>query len=310
MTLREPPKKPQASRLIGRFVGLIVLLALFALVVWTAATHQQAGAIERSNPEVYAPGRFVTVQNVVVHVTTFGSGEPDTVFVHDDTTGGGAALAALAEATAAESQGAVLVPDLVSFGFSSRPREPGRRLATSGQAETLAAMLDQLGVVDSAVVGFGWGGEVATELAVIRPDIVSRLVLVDTDALPIEDTGEDRLESLPFGVGEAFAYTLSGASPGAEREFIDECPSWAECEEVAELYRRAAEIPGTARGIWARQASDPAMVALTRLDDLAVPVSVVAVDIDEEAARQVADMFPHAEVVSLDADELPGHLAS
>ena len=71
MTLREPPKRPQATRLIGRFVGLIVLLALFALVVWTAATIQQAAVIERSNPQVHAPGEFVGVDPALLRAGRF-----------------------------------------------------------------------------------------------------------------------------------------------------------------------------------------------------------------------------------------------
>lgn len=309
MTLREPPKTPQASRLIGRFIGLIVLLGLFALVVWTAATNQQAAAVQRSRPEVHAPGQFVQVPGAVVHTASFGTGDPDVVFVHEDTILGGSPLADLAESTAEAGDG-VLVPDLVGYGFSSRPREPGRRLSTTGQAETLAAVIDQVGASGLTVAGFGAGGEVATELAVIRPDLVSRLMLIDVAALPVEDTGRNRLESLPFGVGEAFAYTLSGASPRAEQRFLQECPSWARCEETTELYRRAAEIPGTARGIWARQASDPAMVALTRLEALSIPVSVVAVDRDEATVREVAELFPEAEVVSVDARDLAETLAS
>lgn len=304
MTLREPPKQPQAANLIGRFLGLIVLLSLFAVVVWTMVTNQQVSAIERSDPRVHAPGEYVAVEQGSVHIVTVGDGSVDTVLIHHDTIAGAAPLVALATELS-ERDRRVILPDLIGYGFSSRPGRPGRALSTTGQAETVAAVLDELAGTAYEVVGFGRGGEVATELAVIRPDLTARLVLVDTPELPMARDGLHSLEGLPFGLGAAVAYTFDGAASRAVQRFQDECPSWAQCGgEVLERYRRAASVPGTAEAIRARRASDPASIAPSRLDEIGVPALVVAVDADGSNATSLAGRFPDAQAREVTAPEL------
>lgn len=310
MTLREPPKEQRAVNIIGRFVGLIILLALFAVVVWTVATNQQAAAVQRADPVVHAPGEHMSVSPGIIHHLTVGSGGVDTLFLHHETIAGAGPLLPLATQLA-EHDRQVLLPDLVGYGFSSRPAEPGRRLSTTGQAETLAAFLEETGGGPYEVVGFGWGGEVATELAVLRPDLTSRLVMVDTPALPVPRDGLYQLEAMPFGVGEAVAYTFDGAGSRAEGRFLEDCPSWAECSdaEILESYRRAASVPGTAGAIRARRASDPAFVAPGRLDEVTVPVTVVAVDMARSEADALAEEFPEAEATAVQARDLAATLA-
>lgn len=310
MTLREPPKEQRAANIVGRFVGLIILLALFAILVWTTATNQQAAAVERTDPLVHAPGEYVAIPEGVVHMLTLGEGSAGTVFIHYDTAAGAAPLVPLADRLA-EAGRRVILPDMLGFGFSSRPGNPGRLLSTTGQAESLAAFLDEVGGGPFDIVGFGRGGEVAVELAVIRPDLATRVVLVDTPALPAPRTGLESLEALPFGVGKAVAYTYHGAALRAESRFQQECPSWAECSngEVLERYRRAAAVPGTAQSIRARRASDPASLATSRLQQLTAPVAVVALDIDASEASALADDFPEGEAVEVRPGELADFLA-
>lgn len=305
MTLREPPKVPRTANLIGRIVGLVLLVSAFALVIWTAATNQQATAIERSNPLVHAPGEHISAGGTLFHVRTFGGGSSTTLLIHDDTVSGGTQLAPLAN-DLAEAGRRVIVPDLAGYGFSSRPVEPGRALSTTGLTESLAELLEEMGASPVEVVGFGWGGEVAAELAVTRPDLVAGLTFVDTPSLPVPTDGWNSLMALPLGVGEAVAYTREGAGEAAAERFRTECPSWAECDdpEVREEYRRATEVPGTARAIWARQASGRATVAAARLAEIDIPATVVVVDGTREDAESLADRLPDARVVETSAGEL------
>jgi pimeloyl-ACP methyl ester carboxylesterase len=60
-------------------------------------------------------------------------------------------------------------------GFGGTPLEPGR----FSNAGDLLALLDELGIERTAVVGASFGGKVALELALVAPDRVSALVLMD-----------------------------------------------------------------------------------------------------------------------------------
>ena len=79
----------------------------------------------------------------------------------------------------------LIAPDLLGYGRSSKPLEtPDHR----AQAHMLKDLADRLGVQRTALLGGGWGGQVAIEFALEWPDSVSSLVLVasayDTEQLP------------------------------------------------------------------------------------------------------------------------------
>lgn len=294
MGLRQPPKVKKAGGLIGRFIGLVLMLAVFAVVIWSVATNQQARAIERSDPTFDLPGRLLVVADQDLHVQEFGSG-PGLLLIHDDNIIGGLGLEPLAQALA-EAGWRVLVPDLPGFGFSGRPPEPGRHYTVAGMAELVAMVVEE----DAPlwVVGLGWGGEVGAELAVARPDLVTGLDLVDTVDIPTPTDRRHDLSGLPFGVGEAFAFTLEGAGGSALGRFLADCPVGVQCnEETLDLYRRAAEVPGTARAIWARRATPAAALAPTRLERITADVRLLALDRSPDALAELAARFLGAEVV-------------
>jgi pimeloyl-ACP methyl ester carboxylesterase len=85
----------------------------------------------------------------------------------------------------------VITPDLPGFGDSEMP---AGELAISGYAEAVAGLLEQRGVRRAAVVGHSMGGFVAAELAITRPDLVERLVLVSAAGL------SDRYVGVPTAV--------------------------------------------------------------------------------------------------------------
>jgi pimeloyl-ACP methyl ester carboxylesterase len=71
--------------------------------------------------------------------------------------------------------GTVLLIDLPGYGWTGRP---ARRVTNPASADLLAALLDHLGVSSTVVIGHSMGVQTATELAVRRPDLASRLVLI------------------------------------------------------------------------------------------------------------------------------------
>lgn len=75
----------------------------------------------------------------------------------------------------------IVIPDLLGFGGSHRPRELHQLHATA-QAAAVELLLDELRCSEVTVVGHDFGGPVALLLARSRPDLVARLALFATNA--------------------------------------------------------------------------------------------------------------------------------
>lgn len=63
-----------------------------------------------------------------------------------------------------------------------RTSKPDRRATMAEYSADAAGLLDHLGLEDVAVVGVSFGGMVAQELAIARPELVARLVLCCTSS--------------------------------------------------------------------------------------------------------------------------------
>jgi pimeloyl-ACP methyl ester carboxylesterase len=95
----------------------------------------------------------------------------------------------------------VVALDLLGHGGSEKPKSG---YAIESQASLLAEALGRLGVRDATVVGHSLGGPVAVALAERSPQLVDRLVIVDT--IPDVDFGDvGFIGELPFQpvIGEA-----------------------------------------------------------------------------------------------------------
>ncbi|HEY0738090.1 MAG TPA: alpha/beta hydrolase [Herpetosiphonaceae bacterium] len=75
------------------------------------------------------------------------------------------------------SQCRSILVDFLGCGFSDRPASFG--YALEDHAQTIAALLDDLGLQQCAVIGHSFGGAVAITLAALRPDLVGRLMLAE-----------------------------------------------------------------------------------------------------------------------------------
>lgn len=71
----------------------------------------------------------------------------------------------------------LVIPDLVGYGKSSIPEETPDYIL---QAHTIRDLLERVSVERTAVVGTGWGGQVALELALKWPALVEALVLISS----------------------------------------------------------------------------------------------------------------------------------
>lgn len=77
----------------------------------------------------------------------------------------------------------VIVPDLLGFGRSAKPRDL-QTLHARSQAEALLDALNALDVPTATVVGHDFGGPVALRLLAMAPERVSGLGLMATNAFP------------------------------------------------------------------------------------------------------------------------------
>lgn len=116
--------------------------------------------------------RWHVVGGRAMNVVTLGDAGPPLLLIH----GHQGRWAHWLENLPAFAQGhRVIAPDLPGFGDSEMP---AGEVTISGYAGALAELLAQLGIDRCHVVGHSMGGFVAAELAITRPDLVDRLVLV------------------------------------------------------------------------------------------------------------------------------------
>jgi pimeloyl-ACP methyl ester carboxylesterase len=105
----------------------------------------------------------------------------------------------------------VIVPDLIGFGFSQKPKWAAYTIDM--QARMIVGLLDSLGIERAILVGSSYGGAVAATVALDYPDRVDRLVMLDA---VINDEAKNQpllqLSKLPW-VGEVLAPLVLDSNP-------------------------------------------------------------------------------------------------
>lgn len=177
-------------------------------------------------PEV---GRTVDAAGIATNVLEAGEGPP-VVLVHGSGPGVSAyanwrlTLPALAE------RFHVYAPDMAGFGFSAKPGGYSMDL----WVDQLVGLLDALGIERASLVGNSFGGGLALQVAVRRPERVERLVLMGSVGVPFPITE---------GLDLVWGYEPSVASMrrvldvfAHDRTLVD--------DELAEVRYRASVEPG------------------------------------------------------------------
>jgi pimeloyl-ACP methyl ester carboxylesterase len=175
-------------------------------------------------------------------------------------------------------------------GAGRSPAPPGP-YTTRQLAEDTAALMERLGVGPAAVVGISMGGAIAQELALSRPDLVSRLVLTATWSRPHAYT-----TSVLRTLGRARAAT----APAAFTEHLQTLiwtPGWFAAHE-SELVA-AREVPPAVglEGLEGQLAACETHDAHRRLGAVTVPTLVTA---------GTADRFIPADLSADVAEAIPG----
>jgi len=103
----------------------------------------------------------------------------------------------------------LILPDLPGFGLSSRLEKPWKTL---DYARTIRSLLSFLEVDEFSVLGHSFGGAVAISLAALSPELIDRLVLVDSAGIREKNTWIRFLEG--------FSRVLKAKVPSPYREIF------------------------------------------------------------------------------------------
>jgi pimeloyl-ACP methyl ester carboxylesterase len=102
----------------------------------------------------------------------------------------------------------LIAPDLPGFGESEKPPASRFPYGVDAFAEAIADMYAGLGIGRASVVGHALGGAVALTLAARHPELVERLVLIDTLCYEAPLDLHRRIALMPFIGGLVFKQLL------------------------------------------------------------------------------------------------------
>lgn len=184
-----------------------------------------------------------------------------------------------------------IAADARGHGDSDKPPGP---YSIAQFAEDWAGLLDHLRVRDATLVGLSQGGMVAQALAINRPDLVARLVLVATSCRSHPDSKsnmEARITALADAGAQAAAQVAAESifSAAWQRQHPEELARFLHWRCLASTEPLLAAM----RAVYGYDVSPG-------LPGIRVPTLIIAGTgdtlIPPEASRQIADLIPGAEL--------------
>ncbi|MDP3983720.1 MAG: alpha/beta hydrolase [Acidimicrobiia bacterium] len=277
MSLTKPPKTRKDRGIvasISRVLVGVVLLVVMGAGLWALGVAGQVEGAETVDAAITAPGHLVTVGDVTLHVREEGRpGQPAVLLIHDFDITGGRQWLAMTEALAGYR---LIIPDMIDFGYSTRLEKTDRLQTVIGRAEILAELLAKLEVPQASVVGAGYGGVVAAQLATSRPDLIDRLVLIGAEIYGPQPKWYERFNGWPV-LGEAYSFTVYGASSNAARRYALGCETGGWCPDEAAMAERevTARVRGTTAAFDALGATPPATTLPSALSAITTPTLIL-----------------------------------
>lgn len=175
------------------FSLIAILLAILALGLTFFSVQANARESQTRTKAAPTTGRFVQAADVELFIQELGlRNGPAVLFIH----GAGAWGGIWQETMAALAQAGYycIAVDVPPFGFSQRPATPA--YSRIDQARRLSALIEALNLSRVTLVGHSFGGGATVETALLVPEKVRALVLVDV-ALGLQDAAQPASEP-PF----------------------------------------------------------------------------------------------------------------
>ena len=297
------------------------LLLIVMVVAGTLTTcRYQADGREKLAPAQAAPatGRLVDAGDTNIFVQQMGPDDaPVVLFVHGTGAWSGLWQRTL-ERTASAGFRAIAI-DVPPFGFSAKA--PQISYSKVAQGMRIVKVLESLGIARVILVGHSFGAGPTVEAALLQPDRVAQLILVD-GALNIQPAGASLDHStvasqLTHGllrwdpVRDALVATFV-TNPTFTRKLLQMMiadPARA-TDEVVEVLQQPMQVQGTtaAVGRWLPELADPHTLAASQTpaqySKLTMPVTLLWGELDTitpmAQAQRLHELMPQARLEVLD----------
>ncbi|HHX65261.1 MAG TPA: alpha/beta hydrolase [Chloroflexi bacterium] len=266
----------------------LTVVTLFAIVFTLLAGYGLVMAeVWEHHPLDYetAEGEWIWIDDQPIYYRTWGwERGPQVVLVHGFQIEGQEMWSNTAQYLADAGLYVVAV-DLKGFGRSARDASPNYSI--DSQAAILARVLNQLNIGEATVVGHGWGGAVAMQLAVDQPRFVGQLVLISPRVHGDGMSLWRGLADAPL-IDRAVAWTMAGGGP---LWALSQRLGFYDYSRADEEYRRAVQqatrIVGTVDALLAMAAS-PHDGPPLHPERIGVPTHIVLGEQDGRAVRREA----------------------
>lgn len=286
-------------RWAGIFFGIILALLLIApFLVPVPPLENTVPAETLADTD----SQFIEANGLNVHYKKYGSGEPVFILLH----GFGASLFSWRDVTEPFAEiGTVIAYDRPAFGLTERPMEwEGESpYSQEAQIQLVIGLMDALGVEKAILVGNSAGGTIAMLTALKYPERIESLILVNPAVYagggapawirPLLRTPQMNR------IGPLIARQIQTRGP----ELIE--LAWHDpskiTPDVMEGYQKPLRVENWDKALWYLTVSSRESGLAERLDELTLPVLLIAGDDDRivptEQSVRLAGELSNAELV-------------
>ena len=197
----------------------------------------------------------------------------------------------------------IITLDLAGHGLTRTP--DGYRISTEGQVAIVDGLTRRLGVERFVLGGNSMGGAIAWNYALVHPDRLQGLVLVDAAGWPVEGKREGsplafKLLANPVGRAVLKSVDLSGiAERGLKSAYADET---LVTDALVSRYVDLAMAPGRRELILNGQSQPRQPVTKATFARITTPTLVITGEADKvipaEASRGLASAIPGAQLIT------------